>query len=59
MKQPKTKEILWSFAEKFLEEKEDIMIDVMAKKISYGKRQILYLFYILLRYIRIKENPKS
>jgi hypothetical protein len=35
------------------------MIDVMAKRISNPKRQILYLFYILLRYLRIKENPKS
>ena len=31
----------------------------MAKRISATKRQILYLFYIILRYLRIKENPKS
>ena len=35
------------------------MIDVMAKRVSTSKRQILYLFYILLRFIRIKENPKA
>jgi|LauGreDrversion4_2_1035121.scaffolds.fasta_scaffold71411_5 glucan phosphorylase len=40
-------------------EAEDIMIDVMAKRISPTKRQIMYMFYILLRYIRIKENPRS
>lgn len=31
------------------------MIDVMAKRISSSKRQIMYLFYILLKYIRLKE----
>jgi hypothetical protein len=35
------------------------MIDVLAKRVATSKRQILYLFYIILRYIRIKENPKS
>lgn len=38
---------------------EDIMIDVMAKRISSSKRQILYLFYILLKYIRLKESAKG
>lgn len=32
------------------------MIDIFAKKILCSKRQVLYLFYILLRYIRIKES---
>lgn len=34
------------------------MINVMAKRIQDKKRQIMVLFYILLRFIRIKENPK-
>ena len=32
------------------------MIDVMAKRVSTTKRQILYFFYILLRYLKIKES---
>jgi starch phosphorylase len=32
------------------------MIDVMAKRVSTTKRQIMYLFYILLRYLKIKEG---
>lgn len=59
MKTPKNKEILSGFVEQFMAGKEDIMIDVMAKRIGFAKRQIMYLFYILLRYLRIKENPKS
>jgi glycogen phosphorylase len=38
---------------------EPVMIDVMAKRVSTTKRQILYLFYILLRYIKIREFPRS
>jgi starch phosphorylase len=34
------------------------MIDIFAKKVSSNKRQILYLFYILLQYLRIKDGSK-
>ena len=53
------REVLQEFTQDFMEGKEDILIDVMAKKISASKRQILYLFYILLRYLRAKENPSK
>lgn len=59
MKTPKNQLMLEGFVKDFLAGKEDLMIDVMAKKITGSKRQILYIFYILLRYLRIKENPKS
>jgi glycogen phosphorylase len=35
---------------------EPLMIDVMAKRVSTTKRQIMYFFYILLRYLKIKEG---
>lgn len=59
MKTSKNKEILSDFVKDFREGKEDIMIDILAKRVSASKRYILYLFYILLRYLKIKENPKS
>lgn len=54
--------MLGDFAENYINscgEAEEIMIDIMAKRISTSKRQILYLFYIILRYLKIKENPRS
>ncbi len=35
------------------------MINIMAKRIATTKRQILYLFYIIHRFIKIKENLRS
>jgi glucan phosphorylase len=35
------------------------MINVMAKRITTSKRQILYLFYILHRYLKLKDSPRS
>ena len=58
--------MLSAFCERFLSSNgfaEDIMIDVMAKRVSTSKRQILYLFYIIHRYLKIREgaygNPES
>jgi glycogen phosphorylase len=35
------------------------MINVMAKRVTTTKRQILYLFYIIHRFIKIKEDVRS
>jgi glycogen phosphorylase len=35
------------------------MINVMAKRVTTTKRQILYLFYIIHRFIKIKEDARS
>jgi len=35
---------------------QEVMIDVFAKKISSTKRQVLYLFYILHRYLKLREG---
>jgi len=39
--------------------KEPLMIDVMTKTICYVKRQIMYFFYMILKYIRLKSNKAS
>jgi len=35
------------------------MVNVMAKRVSTTKRQIMFFFYILLRYIKLKESNRS
>jgi starch phosphorylase len=35
------------------------MVDIFAKRISPPKRHILYLFQIIQKYLRIKENPSA
>jgi starch phosphorylase len=35
---------------------DDLLIDIFAKRFSPSKRQPLYLFYLLLRYLRLKEG---
>ena len=54
----RTRDTLHDFVDGFIQGTEDLMIDVMAKRISNSKRQILYLFYILLRFLRIKDSTK-
>jgi len=34
-------------------------MDVMAKSLGQNKRQIMYLLYILMKFIRLKMNPTS
>jgi starch phosphorylase len=34
------------------------MVNVMAKRVSTTKRQIMFFFYILLRYIKLKESNR-
>lgn len=33
------------------------MIDIMCKTFTMHKRHLLYLFFIIYRYLKIKENP--
>jgi len=39
-----------------MKDKEHLMIDCMAKRIQPSKRQLMYLFYIFYRFIKIKET---
>ena len=52
--------MLSKFVEPYLQnDREEILIDVMAKTIGPVKRQVMYLFYILMKYLRLRENPRS
>ena len=50
------------FCENYLNsagEAEEVMVNVIAKRVTTTKRQILYLFYILHRFIKLKEDTRS
>ena len=54
----KNKVTLTNFVQGFYDKQEKLMIDCMTKGIFSNKRQLLYIFQILSRYIKKKENPK-
>ena len=54
--------VIEGFCENYLNsggDAEDVMINVLAKRVTTSKRQILYLFYILHRFIKLKEDLRS
>ena len=54
----KNKEALHGFVNGFLVGKEKLMINVIAKPLTASKRYYLFLFHLILRYLKIKEGQK-